>query len=366
MIEMNPFKKEPDELKEEIIRECKAVINSGWYILGEKVSQFENEWANACGVKYGVGVASGLDGLEIGLRALGIGNGDEVITTSMTAFATVLAIVRVGAKPVFADINEESALIKTEKIENLINIKTKAIILVHLYGQVCDVDSWSKICKQNKIFLIEDCAQSHLAKYNNQFVGSFGVFSSFSFYPTKNLGAIGDAGMLLSDNLAIAEFTKSYRNYGQVSRYNNEMIGSNSRLDEMQAAILTVKNKWLKKFIDKRKVVANHYNSEISNSLIKKLNTPKNKDSHVYHLYVVNCEKRDEFQQYLLDNNIQSLIHYPVPCHQQKAMQSIDFSFYNLDNTEKHSKSCVSLPCNPTITENEVAYIIEKINKFGE
>ena len=362
---MNPFKFEPKELKEEILEECKSVIDSGWYILGEKVSCFENEWANACGVKYAVGVASGLDALEIGLRALGIGEGDEVITTSMTAFATALAIVRVGAKPVFVDINSKNALIDSKKIENLINSKTKAVILVHLYGQVCDMDSWTKVCKKNNIFLIEDCAQAHLAKYNNQVAGSFGIFSSFSFYPTKNLGAVGDAGMLLSNDLEISEFTKSYRNYGQISRYNNKIIGSNSRLDEIQAAILIVKNKWLKTFIEKRRVVANNYNSEISNPLINKLDVPKNKDSHVYHLYVLNCEKRDEFQKYLLDNNIQSLIHYPVPCHQQEAMQSINFSFYNLDETEKHSENCVSLPCNPTITENEVSYIIEKINKFG-
>lgn len=364
LIEMNPFKDEPQDLKKLQLKQCEEVINSGWYVLGKNVLEFEKKWAKDCGARFGVGVASGLDALEIGLRSLKISEGDEIITTSMTAFATTLAIMKVGAKPVFADIDPSTALIDIEEVSKLINKNTKAIILVHLYGRINEMDEWIKISKLNNIFLIEDCAQSHLAEYKNKVSGNFGDFSSFSFYPTKNLGALGDAGMLITNNEEIFNSAKFMRNYGQVNRYEHDYIGLNSRLDEIQAAILIERRKRLVEFTERRQKIAKIYNEQIKNPDIKILALPKSIKSHVYYLFVINCHKRDKLQSYLYENNIQTLIHYPIPCHRQKAMKNVAYEFKNLKNTEMHADTCISLPCNPIISNEEAEYIAEKLNKF--
>ena len=323
MILMNDFQKEPEKLKKEMILALNRVLDSGWYVLGKEVDQFEKEWSAISGVKYGVGVANGMDAIEIALKSLDIGKGDEVITTNMTAFATVLAIYRSGATPVIADIEPDTALLDIKSVERCITKKTKAVILVHLYGQVKKMNSWTKLCDSYDIKLIEDCAQSHLASINGKPAGSFGVAGAYSFYPTKNLGASGDAGMLVTSNNDIKSKADIIRNYGQSVRYQHPELGLNSRLDEIQAALLLVRLKWLHIFTNRRKEIASNYNKYIDNEYIQKLNIPEEKDSHVFHLYVINCNNRHKLQSYLEDRGIQSLIHYPVPIHKQKPYLSI-------------------------------------------
>lgn len=252
MILMNDFRAEPCALKEEVLASVSRVIESGWYVLGKEVDLFEQVWADLCAVPHAVGVGNGMDAIEIALRSLDIGPGDEVITTPITAFATVLAILRAGATPVLADIDPETALLDRDSVARCVSPNTKAIVLVHLYGQVRDMDAWVGFCDHHSIYLIEDCAQSHLAKWRGKISGSFGIAGAYSFYPTKNLGALGDGGMLITKHADLAERASRLRNYGQSVRYHHPEIGMNSRLDEIQAAILQVRLKWLPEFTVRR------------------------------------------------------------------------------------------------------------------
>ena len=274
MIEMNNFLAEPEGIRYDANEAVKRVIDSGWYILGRECVAFESLWAATVGCKYGVGVANGMDAIEIGLRALNIRPGDEVITTPMTAFATVLAILRTGATPVLADIEENSGLLSIESTARCITKNTKAIILVHLYGQLRDIDKWLEFVQNTDIVLIEDCAQSHIAKWNNKTAGSFGKFSAHSFYPTKNLGALGDAGMLTTDCENVNSRARVLRNYGQSERYHHPDVGLNSRLDEIQAAVLIARYKYLLDFTEKRKYIANQYFRYIHNPILELLAQP--------------------------------------------------------------------------------------------
>ncbi len=233
MILMNDFKAEPQEMREAMIDAARKVVESGWYVLGNEVASFERQWAEVCGVAHGVGVANGMDAIEIALRALDIGPGDEVITTPMTAFATVLAIIRSGAIPVLADIDPDTAILSRESVMRCLSSKTKAVVLVHLYGQIRQMPDWQALCEEHGIHLVEDCAQAHLAELQGRVAGSFGVIGAYSFYPTKNLGAVGDAGMLVTADASIAEKAQRLRNYGQSQRYHHPVRGMNSRLDEI-------------------------------------------------------------------------------------------------------------------------------------
>jgi dTDP-4-amino-4,6-dideoxygalactose transaminase len=364
MILMNDFQEEPEKLKDEMLSAVERVLETGWYVLGKKVDQFEREWSAISGVEYGVGVANGMDAIEIALRSLDIGKGDEVITTNMTAFATVLAIYRSGATPVIADIVSDTALLDIKSVERCITKKTKAVILVHLYGQVKEMNAWTNLCDSYNIKLIEDCAQSHLGSINGQPAGSFGVAGAYSFYPTKNLGASGDAGMLVTSNNDIKSRANIIRNYGQSVRYEHPVLGINSRLDEIQAAILLVRLKWLDKFTQRRKEIAGNYNKYINNKYIQKLQLPDEKDSHVFHLYVINCNNRDKLQKYLELSGIQSLIHYPVPIHKQKPCLNIMKDKNGLDNSVAHSNSCLSLPCHPQMSDEDIKKVIDVVNDF--
>ena len=309
MIQMNDFRAEPQALVDAELKACRKVLESGWYVLGEEVKRFEASWAQRCGTRRAVGVGNGLDAIEASLRALGIGQGDEVITTPMTAFASILGIIRAGATPVLADICPETALLDVESVERCIGSNTKAVLLVHLYGQVRSMKMWKQFCEQHKLHLIEDCAQAHLASEGEHVAGSFGIFGAYSFYPTKNLGAIGDGGALITNDEALAEKVASIRNYGQSTRYEHSLLGMNSRLDEMQAAILNVRLGWLTKFTERRRQIASRYLAEIDNPKIGHMAPPVSVENHVYHLFVIKCSMRERLTEHLRSNGIGCLIH---------------------------------------------------------
>jgi len=362
---MNNFEREASELKKYMLEAAKKVIDSGHYILGGELKSFESSWAQVCCCEYGVGVGNGMDAIEIILRSLNIGPGDEVITTPMTAFATVLAIYRAGAIPVLADIDSQTGLLSLESVANCVTARTKAVILVHLYGQMSEMNNWVNFTRESKIFLIEDCAQSHLAELENKRAGSFGIAGAYSFYPTKNLGAMGDAGMVVTNSIDVFNKAVCLRNYGQTERYHHPEIGLNSRLDEIQAAILSERIKWLQGYTDIRRQIAKRYRVEISNPLITHMLSPVDEKSHSYHLFVIRCEKREHLQKYLLDNNIQTLIHYPIPIHKQEPCLDVLRDKNGLSNAEKHAQTALSIPCNPQLTLMEVNKIIDAINRYS-
>ncbi len=365
MISMNDFKAEPEALRQEELRAVERVLRSGWYILGEEVKQFEGSWAKTCGVANAIGVANGMDAIEIGLRSLGIGPGDEVVTTTMSAFATVLAIVRAGATPVLADIDPDTALLSRASVEGCITKRTRAVLLVHLYGQVRDINDWMTLCADHKLFLLEDCAQSHLARSGGQIAGTFGEWGAYSFYPTKNLGAVGDAGALVTGHDGLAAEARVLLNYGQSKRYHHPKFGLNSRLDEMQAAILSVRLKSLQKYTERRKEIANRYFAEIRNSQVDLLAKPVEEGNHVYHLFVILCKQRDKLAAYLRSKNVESLIHYPIPIHKQPPCLEMAVSPQGMTQSELFADRCLSLPCNPHLTDDELSQIIGAVNAFG-
>jgi dTDP-4-amino-4,6-dideoxygalactose transaminase len=364
MILMNSFKAEPQSLKDGMLAAVARVIDSGRYVLGEEVESFEQAWAGVCGVPHAVGVGNGMDAIEIALRSLDIGPDDEVITSPMTAFATVLAILRAGATPVMADIDPETALLDYDSVTRCVSLKTKAMILVHLYGQVRDMDAWMGLCERQNIHLIEDCAQSHLATWKGRLAGSFGKAGAYSFYPTKNLGALGDGGMLVTNDHVLAARASRLRNYGQTVRYHHPEIGMNSRLDEIHAAMLQVRLKWLPEFTVRRQEIALKYLQGIQHALVRNLAAPQEAAAHVYHLYVITCEKRDALQKHLQSRAIQTHCHYPVPIHHQESCKEIRRDSQGLAASEGHAKTCLSLPCHPQMSDEDVDVVIDAVNKF--
>ncbi|AGX86153.1 DegT/DnrJ/EryC1/StrS family aminotransferase [Candidatus Symbiobacter mobilis] len=364
MIQMNDFGAEPAALREAMLAAIRRVIDSGWYVLGDEVRSFEEQWAAVCGTACAVGVGNGMDAIEIALRTLNIGPGDEVITTSMTAYATVLAILRAGAIPVLADIEPDTALLSLESAQRCISSRTKAVILVHLYGQVRKMAAWIEFCHENNAWLIEDCAQSHLASWQGKVAGNFGEVGAYSFYPTKNLGTLGDGGMLVTNNLCLAADAMRMRNYGQSDRYHHPEFGMNSRLDELHAAILRERIKWLKIFTERRRSIAHAYEVGITNSLVKKMIPPEEDAAHVYHLYVVTCKWRDALQFHLNKNQVQALIHYPIPVHHQKQCLQIMRDPCGLPVSEYHAAMCLTLPVHPQMSDADVTQVISAVNSF--
>src|SRR5205814_173974 len=323
MILINDFKSEPADLRQAMLDAMKRVLDSGWYILGKEVEAFEREWAEACSTSHTVGVGNGLDAIEISLRTLGNGPGDEVITTPITAIATVLAIVRAGATPVLADVDESAALLSLDSVARCVTTKTRAVIPVHLYGQVRGAAELQRFCSSHKLELVEDCAQAHLAEEAGEVAGSFSRIAAYSFYPTKNLGALGDAGAIVTAETSLAKRASRIRNYGQSVRYVHPELGVNSRLDELQAAILRARLKWLPEFTARRRRIARRYFDELSNPLITLLSEPLEPSSHVYHLFVIRCARREALQRHLEVQAIQSLVHYPIPVHHQEPFRQI-------------------------------------------
>lgn len=361
-VPFNDFKREPEELIQAQLNVMNEVLHSGWWVLGKHVQAFEAAWADCCEVAGTVGVANGLDAIEIGLRALGIGPGDEVITTSLTAFATTLAIQRCGAIPVFADIDPKSACLSSASVEDCLSINTKALLVVHLYGRSADLVELKQFCDSNSIHLVEDCAQAHLCRYGSLSVGSIGSYAAWSFYPTKNLGAIGDAGAITSNDTSFLEKCRQLRNYGQTDRYHHELAGMNSRLDELQAALLLLRLEYLDLWTQRRRDIATRYFNQIQNSELLLMSPPDTVTNHVHHLFVVTTQFRSVVQKYLSQEGIQTLIHYPIPCHLQKALGNHRIAPGGLPETERHSRHCFSLPIHPYLTDVEVDHVISSCN----
>jgi dTDP-4-amino-4,6-dideoxygalactose transaminase len=365
MIGMNAFHREPPELITEELAAAERVLRSGWFILGAEVEAFEALWAEWCGTAACIGVGNGMDAIEIGLRACGVGPGDEVIAPTMTAFATVLAILRAGATPVLADIDPDTGLMDLASAERCLSPRTRAIVLVHLYGQVKDLDTWLTWCRRESVALVEDCAQAHGARWQGRPAGSWGRFGAYSFYPTKNLGTCGDGGAIVTDDLDIAERSRSLRNYGQAARYHHPVLGLNSRLDELHAALLRTRLRWLSGFNDRRSRIAADLHMGISNPRVVPMAPPVTDESHVHHLFVVRCEERDRLQRHLQAAGIGALIHYPVPAHLQDPCRTLPKDPEGLPRAERHARECLSLPSHPFLGDDEVLAIIESVNDFA-
>ena len=365
-IPFNGFQREPEDLIQAELKAAEAVLRSGWWVLGSQVEAFERAWAARCASKESVGVANGLDAIEIGLRALGIGPGDEVITTAVTAYATTLAIQRCGATPVFADIDLATACLDPVSVERCVSPNSRAVLVVHLYGRVADLHALKRICDVNGLKLVEDCAQAHGACYQGRPIGSIGSFGAWSFYPTKNLGAIGDAGALTSSNSDLLAAARQLRNYGQSDRYHHDRVGLNSRLDELQASILMQRLTYFQLWSDRRRAIAARYWNEIRHDQLELLQPPLDSRSHVHHLFVLRCKggKREAVQQQLAGAGISTLIHYPVPNHRQHALGSHRIDPLGLLATERHCSECLSLPIHPYLRDDEVIQIINACNQL--
>lgn len=340
------------------------VLRSGWYILGKEVSAFEKEWADYIGSKHCVGLASGLDALWMSFRLLDIKEGDEVIVCANAYIACVMGITMNGATPVFVE-PDEYENIDADAIEAVITNKTKAILAVHLYGQACDMTKIMAIAKKHGLRVVEDCAQSHGNHWEGQTVGSFGDVGCFSFYPSKGCGAFGDAGCIVTDNEELAAKFKVYRNYGSEKRYHNQVVGTNSRLDEMQAGLLRVKMKHLDGFNAERCDIAQKYLSGIKNPLVRMPKIRPGADS-TWHQFVIHCDRRDELKEYLEKRDIGTLIHYPIPPHLSEAYQYLGKKRGDYPVTEKYADEVLSLPMYNGMTDEEIQTVIDAVNKFGE
>lgn len=337
-------------------------LESGWYILGTKGEQFESEFLNYLGSKYCVGLNSGLDALILAFRALGISEGDEVIVPANTYVASVLGITENGATPIFVEPDEYYNLDST-KIEEKITDKTKAILVVHLYGQAADMNKIKAIADKHKLYLVEDCAQSHGACFDGKFTGTWGDIGCFSFYPTKNIGAFGDSGAIVTNNGEFYEKIKMLRNYGSKVKYQNEILGVNSRMDEIQAALLSVKLRYYSELRVERECIAKEYLKRIKNPLIILPNIRENAE-HVWHLFVVKVTQRENFQKYLSDNGIATQIHYPIPPHLSEAYKYLGKNKGSLPITENYAERVISLPLFEGMTQEEINYVIDIINEF--
>ena len=361
----NDLKRQYDIYADEYNRKSIEVLNSGWYILGKEVSSFEEEFAKYIGNKYCVGLASGLDALQIAFRILNIKENDEVVVCSNAYIACVMGITINGATPIFVEPDEYDNL-DASKIEEKINDKTKAILAVHLYGQSCDMTKICDIANKYNLKVVEDCAQSHGTAWNGKKVGTFGDIACWSFYPTKNLGAFGDGGAITTDKEEYAQLAKVIRNYGaSKTHYDNELVGMNSRLDELQAGLLRVKLSHLDELNNERIKIANRYNNEITNKLVKPLKTRPG-SNNIYHQYVVHVDdgKRDELMNYLKDNEIGTIIHYPIPSPLQTAYKYLGYKTGDFPIAEKYANEVLSLPMYNGMSEAEQDYIIEKINSY--
>lgn len=350
-------------LKVELDEAVRSVLESGWFILGKNVSAFETEFAAYCGATNAVGVGNGTDALQLALMACGVGPGDEVITVPNSATFTALAISAVGAIPKFVDIHPESYNMDPSALESAIGPRTTAIIPVHLYGQPADMDAILAIARRHKLVVIEDAAQAHGALYRERRVGTLGDAGCFSFYPSKNLGAFGDGGMVITNRAEVAEKVRMLRNGGQKSRYDHQLLGVNSRLDELQAAILRVKLRYLDRWNDRRRHIAALYTALLGDSQVEPpLEMPQVK--HVYHLYVVRCPKRDTLQKYLAEQGVETAVHYPTPIHLQEAYRWLNFSQGTFPVTERYAAQVLSLPIYPELTDTQVRQIATRIRNW--
>ncbi|MXV52830.1 aminotransferase [Pedobacter sp. HMF7647] len=351
-------------IKSEITAAFEDFFDDAWYILGNRVKTFEEQYANFNQTGYCVGLSNGLDALHIALKTLNIGFGDEVIVPSNTYIATVLAVSYVGATPVFVEPDIKTYNLDPSLIEAAITPKTKAIMPVHLYGQACEMESIKTIAEKHNLFVIEDNAQSQGAAFKGKLTGSWGNINGTSFYPGKNLGAFGDAGAITTDDKELAEKAMSLRNYGSNKKYVNDIIGHNMRLDECQAGFLSIKLKYLREWTTQRQQIAAWYNEYLKDVPGITLPEIHKHATHVYHLYVIRTNKRDELQHRLADHGIGTLIHYPIPPHLQKAYQYLGFIKGDFPISEELADTCLSLPIWPGMTERQVEFICSKTCSF--
>ena len=351
------------ELDSELRDAFDRVFSRSWYIEGVEDEAFEKAFADYCGANYCVGVGNGLDALLLSLKALGIGAGDEVIVPSNTYIATALAVTYVGANPIFVEPRIETFNIDPERIEAAITEKTKAIIPVHLYGQACDMDPIIRIARKHGLRVIEDCAQAHGASYRGQRIGTFGDAAGFSFYPGKNLGALGDAGAVITNNEELAKAVRALGNYGSDYKYHHVLKGNNSRLDELQAAFLAAKLPQLERMNTERRRIANRYLNEIKNQKIVLPMVPDYANP-VWHIFGIRCYDRDAFEEYLNDAGIGTNKHYPIPMHLQECYRDLGYKEGDYPIAEEISRTELSIPMYYGMTDEEVGYVIEKINEF--
>lgn len=365
MINFLDLKKINSQYREEILEAMTRVLDSGWYISGKELDCFEKSFADYCQVSHCIGVANGLDALNLVLRAwkeLGkLKKGDEVIVQANTYIASILAITENELIPVLVEPDQYSYNLSPEMIRKSITENTRAILPVHLYGSISPMEEICQIAKDYNLLILEDCAQSHGAEIKGKRAGSWGHAAGFSFYPGKNIGALGDAGAITTNDDELANVLRALRNYGSHKKYHNIYQGVNSRLDEIQAAILQVKLKHVDEETTKRRKIANLYLKKISNELVK-LPVFENENNHVWHLFVITTPNRDELQAWLLDKGIQTLIHYPIPPHKQQAYKEWNDEHYPI--TEKIHQSVISLPLDPTMSEEEVERVIKAVNDF--
>lgn len=354
------------QYREELIEAATRVIDSGWYILGSELESFEQEFSGFCGVHNCIGVANGLDALTLILRAYilqgEMSPGDEILVPANTYIATILSITASQLTPVLIEPDLRSYNLDPDLLAARITAKTKAIMPVHLYGRVCEMDQINAVAQNHGLKVIEDSAQAQGARYKNNRTGSLGNASGFSFYPGKNLGALGDAGAITTNDNSLATTLKALRNYGSHQKYHNLYQGVNSRLDEMQAALLRVKLRYLDSENDQRRKIAGNYLTGINNGKIILPTPPADPESHIWHLFVIRCAERENLQEHLFKNNIQTIVHYPVPPHQQQAYKEWNSSHFPL--TEIIHDQVVSLPISPVMTSLEQEQVIEAINRF--
>lgn len=358
----NNLKRMYDLHSEEFEDKALEVLRSGWYILGKELKAFEQEFAQYIGSRYCVGLASGLDALWIAFRALGIGAGDEVIVSSNAYIACVMGITMNNASPVFVEPDQYGNL-DAEKIEEKITDKTKAILAVHLYGQSCDMSRIMNLAEKYHLKVVEDCAQSHGTTWNGRKTGTFGDIACFSFYPTKNLGAFGDGGAITTDHEEYADAIRTIRNYGSKVHYQNEVVGTNSRLDELQAGLLRIKLKYLDDLNQERMNLAKRYDTEVLNEYISYLPTRPG-SNNIYHQYEILSSYRDELAAYLLEKGIHTIIHYPIPPHLSNAYKYLGYKKGDLPIAEKYADTILSLPMYNGMTEEEQTYVINTLNEF--
>lgn len=363
-INFNQLDRGYQKFKSEYDQAAISTLESGWYIMGNNGIKFEEEFASFIGSKYCVGLNSGLDALILAFRALDIGEGDEVIVPANTYIASVLGITENGATPIFVEPDKFYNL-DADKIEEKITDRTKAILVVHLYGQAANMAKIKEIADKYNLYLIEDCAQSHRAQFGDKITGAWGDIGCFSFYPTKNIGAFGDSGAIVTDNEEIYEKMKMLRNYGSKVKYHNEILGVNSRLDEIQAALLSVKLSHYDELRMERTDIANRYLNGITNAKIE-LPTIRDNAEHVWHLFVVKTENREKFQNYLSENGIITQAHYPIPPHLSEAYGYLGYKVGDYPITESYADTVVSLPLYEGMTDEEIDYVIEIINRYED
>jgi dTDP-4-amino-4,6-dideoxygalactose transaminase len=368
MIPFLDLKKINSRYPDEINAGIRRVLQSGWYILGEEVEHFEQEFAYYCGTEYCVGVGSGLDALKLILRAykeLGaLKDNDEVLVPANTFIATILAITENNLIPVFVEPSEESYNLDTTVIESAITDRTRVILPVHLYGLIAPMDEIMSIAKQHDLLVIEDAAQAHGARIESTVAGSFGDAAAFSFYPGKNLGALGDGGAITTNSRELYDVLIALRNYGSDKKYEHKDKGMNSRLDEIQAAVLRVKLHYLDQDNDRRRVLADHYLKGVKQSNIVLPVKHKDEMRHVWHLFVIRTLERKALQRYLLEQGIQTLSHYPIPPHKQKAYE--EYGTVSLPVTEAMHREVLSLPISPVMSDDEVGYVIDTLNRYKQ